>query len=42
MIVAYKAGKAAAVRQQVENAGGKIVREIGRASAFAVRAMQGG
>ncbi|MGQ3053108.1 MAG: S8 family serine peptidase [Roseateles sp.] len=37
VIVAYKTGKAAAVRQQVENAGGKIVRELGRASAFAVR-----
>jgi len=37
MIVAYKAGKAAAVRAEVLNAGGKIVRELGRASAFAVR-----
>jgi len=37
MIVAYKAGKAAAVRAEVLNAGGKVVRELGRASAFAVR-----
>ncbi len=37
VIVAYKAGKAAAVRAEVLNAGGKIVREIGRASAFAAR-----
>ncbi|MCV2370948.1 S8 family serine peptidase [Roseateles oligotrophus] len=37
VIVAYKAGMAAAVRREVENAGGKIVRELGRASAFAVR-----
>ena len=37
VIVAYKAGMAAAVRSEVESAGGKIVRELGRASAFAVR-----
>lgn len=37
VIVAYKTGKAAAVRAEVLNAGGKIVREIGRANAFAVR-----
>lgn len=37
LIVAYKAGKAAAVRSEVESAGGKVVRELGRASAFAVR-----
>ncbi|MDN3919669.1 S8 family serine peptidase [Roseateles violae] len=37
VIVAYKPGKAAEVRGAVANAGGKIVREIGRASAFAVK-----
>lgn len=37
MIVAYKPGKAAAVRAEVLNAGGTITRELGRASAFAVR-----
>ena len=37
VIVAYKAGMAAAVRDEVERAGGKIMRELGRASAFAVR-----
>ena len=37
VIVAYKDGKAVAVRREVESAGGKIVRELGRASAFAVR-----
>lgn len=37
VIVAYKAGMAAVVRSDVESAGGKIVRELGRASAFAVR-----
>ena len=37
VIVAYKAGLAAAVRSEVERAGGKVVRELGRASAFAVR-----
>ena len=37
VIVAYKAGLAAAVRSEVERAGGKIVRDLGRASAFAVR-----
>ncbi len=37
VIVAYKAGLAAAVRSEVERAGGNIVRELGRASAFAVR-----
>lgn len=37
VIVAYKADKAAAVRSEIMNAGGKITREITRASAFAVR-----
>ena len=37
VIVAYKAGNAAAVRRMVLSAGGEIVRELGRASAFAVR-----
>jgi subtilisin family serine protease len=37
VIVAYKAGMAAAVRSEVAGAGGSIVRELGRASAFAVR-----
>jgi subtilisin family serine protease len=37
VIVAYKPGEAAAVRSVVVNGGGKIVRELGRASAFAVR-----
>lgn len=37
VIVAYKTGLAGAVRSEVERAGGKIVRELGRASAFAVR-----
>jgi subtilisin family serine protease len=37
VIVAYKPGEAAAVRSAVASAGGKIVRELGRASAFAVR-----
>lgn len=37
VIVAYKAGKADLVRSAIENAGGKIVRELRRASAFAVR-----
>lgn len=37
VIVAYKAGQAAAVRKEVESAGGTIVRTLGRASAYAVR-----
>ena len=37
MIVAYQPGNAAAARKVVVNAGGKIVRELGRANAFAVR-----
>ncbi len=37
LIVAYKAGKAAAVRAEVESAGGSVVRDLRRASAFAVR-----
>lgn len=37
VIVAYKVGTGGAVRTAIEGAGGKIVRELGRASAFAVR-----
>src|SRR5262249_41130189 len=37
VIVAYKPGKAAELRGAIANAGGKIVRELGRASAFAVQ-----
>ncbi|CAN5870235.1 hypothetical protein BH11PSE8_BH11PSE8_10980 [soil metagenome] len=37
VIIAYKAGMSAAVRYEVETNGGKIVRELGRASALAVR-----
>ena len=37
VIVAYKADKAAAVRSEIMNAGGKITYEITRASAFAAR-----
>ena len=37
VIVAYKADKAAAVRSEIMNAGGKITRKITRASAFAAR-----
>lgn len=36
VIVAYKPGQDAAVRSEVAIAGGKITRELGRASAFAV------
>lgn len=42
VIVAYKPGKADAVRGEVASAGGQVVRELGRASAFAVRVPTGG
>ena len=37
VIVAYKADKAAAVRSEIASLGGRITREISRASAYAVR-----
>jgi subtilisin family serine protease len=42
VIVAYKAGQAATVRAEVEAAGGVIVRDLGRASAYAVRLSSAG